>query len=151
MDDALDEKEHPKDALEVLSNASLIDFLQNEEDNDSSIDSIFDELNRLASRNNNKLQIEDDERTIEEILKEAETLINQPLNVGQQHVPISTLSTISTPLEMRNGILDQYEQSTLQTLSQNDVSCTLLRNYAFDTAFAITLMNSIDSLPVSMI
>lgn len=111
-----------KDLLEVVSNTSLIDFLNNEENCESdSIDELklFSEINRLASLNNSKFDAEDDDRTIEQLLKEAETLINQPIAVNNGTYMISCEST---PMEIRNGVVDQYDYSTVKTLSHPDVS-----------------------------
>lgn len=118
MDNALTNSEQPKDVLEVASNASLIDFLNNEENCEENLDELFSEINRLASLNNSKFNDDNDDRTIEELLKEAETLINQP--IGEANY---TISCESTPLEIRNGIIDQYDYSTVKTLSHPDVSC----------------------------
>lgn len=124
MDDAHFISVNKRDIHEVISNSSLIDFLNNEENCEEKIDplsetELFSEISRLASLNNRKLNNEDDDRTIEELLKEAETLINQPIGVDNKNV---TISCESTPLEMRDGILDQYDYSTVKSLSQNDVS-----------------------------
>lgn len=114
-----------KDMLEIVSNSSLIDFLNNEENCEEKIDEfqLFSEINRLASLNDRKFQDDDEDRTIEELLKEAETLINQPIGVDSGNV---TISCESTPNEIRNGILDQYDYSTVKTLSHPDVSIVLL-------------------------
>lgn len=124
MDDAHFISVNKRDIHEVISNSSLIDFLNNEENCEEKIDplsetELFSEISRLASLNNRKLNNEDDDRTIEELLKEAETLINQPIGVDNKN---ATISCESTPLEMRDGILDQYDYSTVKSLSQNDVS-----------------------------
>lgn len=113
-----------KDVLEIVSNSSLIDFLNNEENCEEKIDEIqlFSEISRLASLNDRKYHDDDDDRTIEELLKEAETLINQPIGVDSGNV---TISCESTPSEIRNGILDQYDYSTVKTLSHPDVSIKL--------------------------
>lgn len=113
-----------KDVLEIVSNSSLIDFLNNEENCEEKIDEIqlFSEISRLASLNDRKYHDDDDDRTIEELLKEAETLINQPIGVDSGNV---TISCESTPSEIRNGILDQYDYSTVKTLSHPDVSINL--------------------------
>lgn len=112
--------ENQKDVLEIVSNTSLIDFLNNEE-NCENFDELqlFSEINRLASLNNSKFQPEDEERTIEELLKEAETLINQPIGTDNGNF---TISCESTPIEMKTNILDRYDYSTVQTLSHPDVS-----------------------------
>lgn len=119
MDDVYSECH--KDMLELVSNTSLLDFLNNEESCESKVDEVqlFSEITRLASLNNSKFQPEDDERTIEELLKEAETLINQP--IGGENVNFS-LSHQSTPIEIRDNIIDRYDYSTVHTLSHHDVS-----------------------------
>lgn len=120
MDDAQVESESQKDVLEIVSNTSLIDFLNNEEvcENVDEIQ-LFSEINRLASLHSSKNSLVDDDRTIEELLKEAETLINQPIG-GEK--PICMISCESTPIEIRNNIVDRYDYSTVHTLSHHDVS-----------------------------
>jgi hypothetical protein len=120
MDDAQVDSESQKDVLEIVSNTSLIDFLNNEEDCEN-LDEVqlFSEINRLASLNSSKFPSQDDDRTIEELLKEAETLINQP--IGAENPMISCEST---PIEIRNNIIDRYDYSTVHTLSHHDVSLT---------------------------
>lgn len=113
-----------RDVHELVSNSSLIDFLNNEENCEEKIDSLsetelFSEISRLASLNNRKLNGDDDDRTIEELLKEAETLINQPIGVETRNV---TISCESTPKEIKEGFLDQYDYSTVKSLSHHDVS-----------------------------
>lgn len=120
MDDPQKKRESQRDVLEIVSNTSLIDFLNNEESCEN-VDELqlFSEINRLASLNNRKFQPEDDERTIEELLKEAETLINQPIGTDNGNF---TISCESTPCEIRDNLLDRYDYSTVQTLSHPDVS-----------------------------
>lgn len=153
MSNALAKSLSQKDVLELVSNSSLIDFLNNEENCDEKIDELqlFSEINRLATLSDCKFNSEDDDRTIEELLKEAETLINQPIGVDSGNV---TISCESTPSEIRNGILDQYDYSTIKTLSHPDVSVKLVYfviDYNLDTAFAMTLTNSKVSLPLLII
>lgn len=122
MENAQVNSEKLKDALEIVSNTSLIDFLNNEENCEDNIDEfkLFSEINRLASLNNSKYDVNDDEdRTIEELLKEAETLINQPIGGDGGNF---TLSCESAPIEIRHGTADQYDYSTVKTLSHPDVS-----------------------------
>lgn len=121
MENAQVNSEKLKDALEVVSNTSLIDFLNNEENCEENIDEfkLFSEINRLASLNNSKFDVNDDDRTIEELLKEAETLINQPIGGNGGNF---TISCESTPIEIRYGNVDQYDYSTVKTLSHPDVS-----------------------------
>lgn len=124
MGDAQAKSESRRDVLEIVSNSSLIDFLNNEE-NCESVDEnkLFSEINRLASLHCEKLESESDDRTIEELLKEAETLINQPIGAKSGDF---TISSESTPLEIRNGVVDRYDYSTAKSLSQNlDVSHSL--------------------------
>lgn len=113
MDNAQVSGDMLKDALEVVSNASLIDFLNNEENCEDNIDEfkLFSEINRLASLNNSKFDVNDDDRTIEELLKEAETLINQPIGGDGGNFTISC-----------GNRQDQYDYSTVKTLSHPDVS-----------------------------
>lgn len=124
MDDAQVNSVNQKEVLDIVSNSSLIDFLNNEENCEEKIDEfqLFSEINRLATLNNRKFPEDDDDRTIEELLKEAETLINQPIGVDSGNC---TISCQSTPLEIRSGFLDQYDYSTVKTLSQPDVSSLL--------------------------
>lgn len=158
--------EDTRDILELVSNSSLIDFLTNEETCENVDENqLFSEINRLATLNINKYESEDEDRTIEELLKEAETLINQPICVEQedqqQEVPNNiTISCESTPLEIRNNLLDRYDYSTVMSAtSQHDVSYSkksfiLLFSflfYALTTALAITFMNAIISFPVGRI
>ena len=114
MDDIKVNKDTPIEMLEIISNTSLSDFLKNEENCESDdVDSIFDEISRqLTSLSDNKFAFENDNRTIEDILKEAESLINQPLIMDMPSIkmPIS-ISCESTPLEIKNNILDQYDYS----------------------------------------
>lgn len=147
MGDAQEYSESLKDKHDVVSNASLIDFLNNES---TCVDEVklFFEINRLASLNNSKFDNESDDWTIEELLKEAETLINQPIGVKDGKC---TLSCESTPIEIRKGVVDQYDYlTTVKTLSHPDVSLLEIF-YAFDTAFAMTCMNASVSLPELMI
>lgn len=112
MDSAKVNKEKVKESFDTTS---LIDFLKNEDKCD--IESIFNEIRSLSSLNNSKMQLDDDEdRPIEEILREAETLINQPIGTD------NSISCESTPIEMRQGLLDQYEKSTTIYHMQHDVS-----------------------------
>lgn len=121
MDDAQVKITNEKEVQDIVSNSSLIDFLNNEENCEENIDEfqLFSEINRLATLNNCKFSEDDDDRTIEELLKEAETLINQPIGVDNGNC---TISCQSTPQEIRSGILDQYDYSTVKTLSHPDVS-----------------------------
>lgn len=126
MGDTQAKSDGRRDVLEVVSNSSLIDFLNNEENCEENIDEnqLFSEINRLASLHCDKLESESDDRTIEELLKEAETLINQPIGAKNGNF---TISSESTPLEIRNGVVDQYDYSTVKSLSQNlDVSVKVL-------------------------
>lgn len=149
MDEA---RENDRKLEELVSNSSLIDFLNNEEQsNQIDENQLFKEIGRLASLSSStcKLNVDDDDDlTIEELLKEAETLINQPIGVDN-----FTLSCESTPLEIRNNVIDQYDYSTNKTLSHPDVSFNLflLGAYAVDTALAITCMKASVSCPVLMI
>ncbi|CAH1717163.1 unnamed protein product [Chironomus riparius] len=134
MDDIKVNKDTPIEMLEIISNTSLSDFLKNEEncENDD-VDSIFDEISRqLTSLSDNKFAFENDNRTIEDILKEAESLINQPLIMDMPSIkmPIS-ISCESTPLEIKNNILDQYDYSI--TLHDDDTSDRTLLNDQLDT------------------
>lgn len=128
MGDVEVNKDNPKEVLDIISNASLSEFLKNEEncEGDDDVDSIFDEITRLASLSDDKFRVSDDNRTIEEILKEAEALINLPLGALMSNNKLAqkiTLSQESTPHEIKNNILDQYDYSTTTTL--HDVSTTL--------------------------
>jgi hypothetical protein len=114
MDDAQVNKENVKESFDTTS---LIDFLKNEDKCD--FESIFNEIRTLSSLNNSsktQLDNDDDDRPIEEILREAETLINQPIGTD------NSISCESTPMEMRQGLLDQYEKSTTIYHIQHDVS-----------------------------
>lgn len=121
MDDGRENKDLKLD--ELVSNSSLIDFLNNEEEaNQIDENQLFKEIGRLASLSSSRCKLnedDDDDLTIEELLKEAETLINQPIGVDN-----FTLSCESTPLEIRNNVIDQYDYSTNKTLSHPDVSFT---------------------------
>lgn len=120
MDDAQMDSESHKDVLELVSNTSLIDFLNYEEDCDD-VTTLFSEINRLASLNSSKISCQDDDRTIEELLKEAETLINQP--IGENPM----ISCESTPIEIRNNIIDRYDYSTVNhDVSFNILYCLML-------------------------
>lgn len=118
MENAQVNSEKLKEALEIVSNSSLIDFLNNEENCEENIDEfkLFSEINRLASLNSSKYDINDDDRTIEEILREAETLINQPIGVDE------TFTYENPSSEVQHGNADQYDYSTVKTLSHPDVS-----------------------------
>lgn len=116
MDDIAKDMDGASEVLEIISDTSLSDFLKLEEENCEDVDSIF---SKLASLSDNKFSADDDNRTIEEILKEAEALINQPLGV-ESRIKYSTISSESTPLEIKNNILDQYDYSTTTLL--HDVS-----------------------------
>lgn len=121
MADAQANSEPRKELLDVVSNSSLIDFLSNEENCENPLDEaqLFREINRLATLNSDKFNDEGDDRTIEELLKEAETLINQPIGA---HNGTFTTSSQNIHMEMRNGALDQYDYSTNHTLSHHEVS-----------------------------
>lgn len=132
MDDVNKNMDNTSEVLEIMSSSSLYDFMQNETlcykeetSENCDVDSIFDEISRLTSLNDKKYQCEDENRTIEEIIKEVETLINQPLVVSSNN-KLSTISGESTPFEIKNNILDQYDYSTTTTL--HDVSLFLFRN-----------------------
>lgn len=122
MEEVKSGKEPPTEMLEIVSNTSLSEFLKNEEncENDD-VNSIFDEISRLTSLSDNKFHFENDNRTIEDILKEAESLINQPL---MEAVPVGiiSISCESTPMEIRNNIVDQYDYS----ITLHDVSHLLI-------------------------
>lgn len=113
--------ETTSEVMEIISNASLSDFLKQEE-NCEDVDSIFDEISKLTSLSENKYESADDSRTIEDILKEAEALINQPLGVSSNNQIFPSISTESTPLEIKNNILDQYDYST----TLHDVSISFI-------------------------
>lgn len=120
MADAQLNSEPKKELLDVVSNSSLIDFLSNEENcEENPLDEaqLFSEINRLASLNSDKFNDESDDRTIEELLKEAETLINQPIGAHNGTNPNQNIH-----VDMRDGALDQYDYSTNHTLSHHDVS-----------------------------
>jgi len=122
MTDAQADSEPKKELLDVVSNSSLIDFLSNEEncaENPLDEAQLFSEISRLASLNSDKFNDEGDDRTIEELMKEAETLINQPIGAHNDNFIISSQNN---PVEMRNGALDQYDYSINHTLSHYDVS-----------------------------
>lgn len=143
-----------KNTNDVLdSSISMDEFLKNEEncdDDENSIFSIFDEIKSLCD---DKFQIDDGgDRTIEDILKEAEALINQPLGIpAQQKIIKNSISSESTPLEMKSlEILDQYDYS----ISLHDVSRKFFfiqKHYAFNTAFAITRKKAKTSSPDGII
>lgn len=138
-------KDIPIEMLEIISNTSLTDFLNNEENCESDVDSIFDEISRQLTLSDNKFAFENDNRTIEDILKEAESLINQPLIMEKPStkMPIS-ISCESTPLEIKNNILDQYDYS----ITLHDVSTkTVLIFYALTRFLAKTRTNAKDSSP----
>jgi hypothetical protein len=136
--------EDTRDILELVSNSSLIDFLTNEETCENVDETqLFSEINRLATLNHNKYESEDEDRTIEELLKEAETLINQPICVEheeqQQEVPNNiTISCESTPLEIRNNLLDRYDYSTVMSAtSQHDVSSSKKKSFILLFSFML--------------
>lgn len=118
MDDITKNIVKTNEVLEIISNSSLNDFLKDEE-NCEDVDSIFDEISKLTL-GDKKYNTDDDSRTIEDILREAEALINQPLGV-ESKTKFSTISCESTPSEIKNNILDQYDYST----TLQDVSCKL--------------------------
>lgn len=145
MDDKKVNKNTPIEILEIISNTSLTDFLKNEENCENDDDSIFDEISRQLTLSDNKFSFENDNRTIEDILKEAESLINQPLIMEKPStkMPIS-ISCESTPLEIKNNILDQYDYS----ITLHDVSTkTVLICYALTRFLAKTRTNAKDSSP----
>lgn len=154
MDDINKNMDNTSEVLEIMSSSSLFDFMNNEtmclkEENCQDVDSIFDEISRLTSLNDKKYQCEDENRTIEEIIKEVETLINQPLVVSSNN-KLSSISCESTPLEIRNNILDQYDYSTtLHDVSTNALFS--LFNYALAAALAMTLAKAKDSSPLIII
>lgn len=95
------------------NNTSILEFLNDSGSTVISENELFQEINRLSD---NK-----DDRSLEEIIKEAETLIKKqplfnkpnktPLEKNNQLFPNNfTLSCESTPLEMRTGeFLDQID------------------------------------------
>lgn len=145
-DDKVNRDEESREVLELVSNSSLVDleeFLSNEK---SCLhldeNQLFSEINRLASLNESKYESEDEDRTIEELLKEAETLINQP--IGENPAQLTSISCESTPLEIRHNLLDRYDYSTVMntnnSCSQNDVS--LSRVYKLNFFFFIVYFSS---------
>lgn len=97
-----------------MDEISILEFLNNEQEcfdtdqSDLDIESIFDEINRLSDNN--------DDRSVEVLMKEAEFLMSQdPLSLileesefsqSSDAAVISTnrnISKESTPREMRNG------------------------------------------------
>lgn len=126
MNDSKVNSDEPRDVLELISNSSLIDFLTNEQScNNLDENQLFSEINRLASLNSSKYESEDEDRTIEELLKEAETLINQPIGEVPSVPGRYTNSCESAPLEIRHNTLVRYDYSTVMSTnscSQNDVS-----------------------------
>lgn len=122
MGDTQAKSESQRDVLDIASNSSLIDFLKIEENCEETIDEtqLFSEINRLASLHCDKLESDSDDRTIEELLREAETLINQPIGAKNGNF---TITSEITPLEIGNGVVDQYDYSTVKSSSHNiDVS-----------------------------
>lgn len=152
MDDINKNTDNTTEVLDIISNSSLHDFLKNEE-NCEDVDSIFDEISKLTSLSDDKYIAQDDNRTIEDILREAEVLINQPLGVESKN-KFSSISCESTPLEIKNNLLDQYDYST----TLHDVSLIFiialnleLKSYALDAALAITRTKAMDSSPAFII
>jgi arsenate reductase-like glutaredoxin family protein len=118
MDDKNSDLQSENEVLEIISNPSLNEYLKNE--NDCDYDSIFDEISKLSSLNEVRFHHQDDDRSIEDILREAQALISQPLVVSSK---LNTISSESTPLEIKNNILDQYDYSTA---TLHDVSNSFL-------------------------
>lgn len=125
MGDVKVNKENSVEVIDIISNSSLNEFLNDEEkclNQNDDVDLIISQISMLSSSSNNKFQIGDESRTIEDILKEAEALINQPIGYNKS---ATTISCESTPSEIKNNILDQYDYSTS---SIHDVSVTVLFN-----------------------
>lgn len=99
----------PSRKIEEVDETSILEFLNNEQEcfdtdpSDLDIESIFEEINRLSDNN--------DERSVEVLMKEAEFLMMQdPLSLileeSESDVLISThrnISKESTPRDMRSG------------------------------------------------
>jgi argonaute-like protein implicated in RNA metabolism and viral defense len=98
------------EVLDMISNPSLREYLIYEK-NEENLDSIFDEISKLTSSSEIRYRPQDEDRSIEDILKEAQALISQPLVVSSNH-KFNSISSESTPLEIKNNILDQYDYST---------------------------------------
>lgn len=147
MNDNKQNSEETRDVLELVSNSSLIDFLNQEEScNNLDENQLFSEINRLASLNSSKYESEDEDKTIEELLKEAETLINQPIGEVPSVPGQYTISCESTPLEIRNNILDRYDYSTVMktnSCSQNDVSFLYFYCLVFTLLLLLCSTNSV--------
>lgn len=105
-----DNLDSPSEVMEIISNSSLYDFVRNEENCD--LDSLFSEITKLTKFSDDNFP-SDENRAIEDILREAETLIRQPLALSSSNKLVTTISAESTPLEIKdNNILDQYDYST---------------------------------------
>ncbi|CRK89685.1 CLUMA_CG003616, isoform A [Clunio marinus] len=94
MENAKVNKKNESETIDVVSNNSLMDFLKDEECCEN-VDEVrlFSEINRLAGLSKSKFTDENDDRTIEELLKEAESLINQPIGVNNANYTISSNMT----------------------------------------------------------
>lgn len=126
MDDRNSEIASENDVSEIISSPSLREYLERENECDfENCDSIFNEIERLTSSSETKYRPQDENRSIEDILNEAQALISQPLVVSSIH-KFSTISSESTPLEIKNNILDQYDYSTA---TLHDVSKSFLLSY----------------------
>lgn len=97
------------------------------------INEIFEEINRLSDNR--------DDRPLDEILQEAQTLIEKQQNVFEKHqeqdkpIPFFSLSSESTPLEMRAlGLIDQLEvaeEKPLETFPEE------VKNYFIYLTFSL--------------
>jgi hypothetical protein len=103
---------YDREVFDIISNSSLNEFLKNEKEIVDDVEVIFNEIASLTNSKAETKNLEGDERTIEDILKEAETLINLRINLKQA----TTISCESTPDVMKNNILDQYDCSTTTTI-----------------------------------
>lgn len=94
--------------------ASILDFLNQEQkcldngnDSDFDVDSIFEEINRLSGGDS-------EERSVDELLREAELLLSKQENLVENDNKMGellrTISEESTPREMKLGAeIDQLE------------------------------------------
>lgn len=107
-------------ATDDTTTASILDFLNQEQkcmdngnDSDFDVDSIFEEINRLSGGDS-------EDRSVDDLLREAELLLSKQENLvdidNKMGELLKTISEESTPREMKLGAeIDQLESYQVNT------------------------------------
>lgn len=107
--------------------ASILDFLNQEQkcmdngnDSDFDVDSIFEEINRLSGGDSEERSVDDLLREAELLLSKQENLVDNDNKLGEL---LKTISEESTPREMKLGAeIDQLESVQVNT---DYLACTV--------------------------